>query len=395
MLTRGQWLMAGVLAAAAAGTLILLNRTLFPSVDSQREKGAMKRAIEMGNRSEVERIAANWRARGHGDEATIALANLALFEGNPAEALGILTPRKFDGEARSEAAVVAGDALLVLKRVGEAFQAYQSALTVSPDNSRARLGLAACFLELGSLEQAAAQAREASTQDDSDGRPWHIEASVRHQLREWNEAAEAAEKALARKLPRSSRIELLALLAQWNLENGKVEDARRQIESRALLAPDGARQQALEGWLAEATGNTAKGLSLVREALNSAPSDPEIAQWLAEALTRAGDWGGALEAATKSRELSPDRPSNYHLRAMALDRLGKPVEAREERERQERVTRLLATMTELAAKANADPSDAGIREEMARVSEQLGRPDWARAWRETSRASSLLRSGNP
>lgn len=395
MLSRGQWFVGGTLVALAAGVFILVNRNGFAPWDSQRDQVALQRAIEAGNRPEVERIADNWRARGLGDEAAIALANLALVEGNPAEALGILAPRKVDGEARARAAVVAGDALLVLKRVGEAFQAYQAALSVTPDLGRARLGLAACLLELGSLEQAAAQARDASSQDDSDGRPWHIEASVRHQLREWNEATDAAEKALARKLPRSSRIELLALLAQWNLENGKVEEARRQIESRALLAPGGARQQALEGWVAEASGNTGKGLSLVREAMKSAPADPEIAQWLAEALTRTGDWAGALEAATKAQQLSPDRPSNYHLRAMALDRLGKPEKAREERARQERVTRLLATMTDLAAKANADPSDATIREEMAQVSEQLGRLDWARSWRETSRASSFLRSGNP
>lgn len=392
---RSSWILALSLAGLAAGIIMVVCAGWFRGGDPRREEVLLSEALEAGNRGAVERLAHAWRARGQADEAVIALARLAMVEGNAAEALGLLGGRKMTGQSQARMAVVAGDALLLLRRVGEAFQAYQSALSLSPDMGPAHLGLAACLLELGSLEQASVQALAASARDDTDGRPWHIEATVRHQLGDGNEAAQAAEKALARKLPRSSRIEILALLAQWHLESGRVPEARHMVESRAILAPEGPRQQGLEGWLAEISGNGAKGIPQMREALKAAPSDPEIAQWLAEALARAEDWQGVLEAASLARKLSPDRPTNYHLQAMALDRLGKPAEAVKIRERQEKVTRLLATMTDLAGKADADPANAAIREEMARVSEQLERPDWARAWRETSRASSLLGSPTP
>jgi uncharacterized protein YjlB len=76
-------------------------------------------------------------------------------------------------------------------------------------------------------------------------------------------------------------------------------------------------------------------------------------------------------------------------------RLNRPAEATIQRARQEEVRRLLGVMTQLSSRADADPLNAEVREQLAQTSEQLGRNDWARSWRETSKASLQLRTNPP
>lgn len=383
------------LIAGSSSVFVVVNWSLWRGTSHTTEVARMNVALERGDRAEVVRLAAQWRTRGYPDESRLSLARLALVENSPGEALEQLRGVQGDGPFQAETAMLAGDSLLLLNQVGEAYLAYQHSLAVNPQLFGARLGFAATLMELGSLEPAAEQALEATHLDATDGRPWHILASVQFQMQLWDESAESSKKALERRLPRSSRLELLSMLAQWHLEHGRLAEARTTIENRGALDAGSGRQLALVGWLADLEGKGMTGITALESACQMAPQDADIALWLAEAQMRSGNWSGVLTAASKAQALSPDRPAPYHMKGQALDRLNRPAEAIAQRNEQERVRQLLAVMTKLSARADADPSDAHVREQLAQTSEQLGRADWARSWRATSRASSHLRTHTP
>jgi tetratricopeptide (TPR) repeat protein len=352
-------------------------------------------ALERGDRAEVMRLSERWRVGGYPNESRVALARLALLEQSPREALEHLRGIPGTGPMAAEASMLAGDSLLMLRQAGEAYLAYQHSISLDPRLYGSRLGLSATLMELGSLEPAAGQALEATELDDTDGRAWHVLASVQFQMQLWDESAESARKALERRLPRSSRLELQSMLAQWHLEHGRLEEARTTITNRGALDTGSGRQLALMGWLENLEGKTATGIASLETACRMAPQDADIPIWLADAQMRSGNWAEVLAAASKAQALSPDKPAPYHLMGQALDRLNRPAEATIQRARQEEVRRLLGVMTQLSSRADADPLNAEVREQLAQTSEQLGRNDWARSWRETSKASLQLRTNPP
>jgi tetratricopeptide (TPR) repeat protein len=364
-------------------------------IGHESEVSRMGLALERGDRTAVVRMAEVWRIQGYPDESRLSLARLALQEQSPREAMDQLRGIPASSPWGAEASMLAGDSLLMLHQAGEAYLAYQYSISQNSQLFGSRLGLSATLMELGALEPASVQALEATQLDETDGRSWHVLASVQFQMQLWDESAESARKALERRLPRSSRLELLSMLAQWHLEHGRLDDARATITNRGALDLGSGRQLALMGWLEDLEGKGAAGIATLESACTMAPQDADIPLWLADAFMRAGNWAGVLDAAKKAQALSPDKPAPYHLMGQALDRLNRPAEATTQRARQEEVRRLLGVMTQLSSKADADPSDSQVREQLAQTSEQLGRNDWARSWRETSKASLQLRTNPP
>ncbi|MBX9581026.1 MAG: tetratricopeptide repeat protein, partial [Gemmataceae bacterium] len=82
---------------------------------------------------------------------------------------------------------------------------------------------------------------------------------------------------------------------------------------------------------------------------------------------------------------SHDTPCRYQL-AQALDRLGRPADAAEQRQRLERSQALLKELTELSREAADKPKDGAVRRKLAAVCRGLDRPALAEMWQRAADA---------
>jgi serine/threonine protein kinase/Flp pilus assembly protein TadD len=212
---------------------------------------------------------------------------------------------------------------------------YEEAVRLQPDFPEAHMQLGNALHDKGLLDQAIAKFREALATK----RPFH-EAYIAHN----SLGIALAEKGLLDEGIRQYRAALLLKkdypLAQGNLgvalwAKGQFDDAIAAYTKALELEPKNPAWPNNLAW-ALATHPNAKvrnarrAVALAQQAIQAAPNCGGFWSTLGIARYRAGDPKAAIEALTKSMELSKvDDASNRFFRAMACYQLGRRTEARQ------------------------------------------------------------------
>ncbi|TMQ71833.1 MAG: tetratricopeptide repeat protein, partial [Candidatus Eisenbacteria bacterium] len=160
-------------------------------------------------------------------------------------------------------------------------------------------------------------------------------------------------------------VALLLALALAAAARGETPDSASQYRSEDAL------HRYAAGRLLEDAGQSAEALREYYRALALDPKAVAVARRVSELCARVGDASRSLEFADRGLALAPSDARLLWLKGAALFNLGRAAES----------------LPPLEAAVAADSGDADFTRTLARVAEQLGRPELvAQAWRKTTAA---------
>lgn len=286
-------------------------------------------------------------------------------------------PHHTDHAALARDFVASGRHLLAQQRLPEAFAAFQEAVRLTPDLADGYRGLAAVAYDQGAVIQAVAHLRKVAALDQADGRPHRMIGHICADLDKREEAVTAYRQALERNLTPLAEAEVRVELAEQLLRLGDADAALAMLPSAA----DSVQACAVR---AEATWTTIgadDAITLVESALERLPNEPRLLSLLGRLHVDRGDYGKSLAPLEQALALDQAELTSLQALATAHERLGRADEAARFRQRRADVQAALERLTSLTVDADAQPWNAAVREELARICDSLGKNELATMWR--------------
>jgi tetratricopeptide (TPR) repeat protein len=283
------------------------------------------------------------------------------------------------GELREPVLLYSAQALHAVNRLAEAEMRLRVLVQEQPANSEARRWLGIIYYDLGAYDAALIELRELARLAPEDYRPHRLSGLMYRDFEQNQEAIDSYLAALERSPPaevqQEIREELAATLVserRYDRALATIAEARPTAVLLALAAQcdwsAGRRESALDQLAAARRLDSGDRTALLLEA---------------EIRTAAGDRAAALALLREAVRWHPyDAESHYRL-GLALRDAGLTDEAEQELAAWTRLKELATRLSELNFKALGDPHDIAVREQLAEVCDELGKPELAAMWRQT------------
>jgi tetratricopeptide (TPR) repeat protein len=318
-----------------------------------------------------------------------ALADALIAEGNYARAEEIAKTMK----EPSYRSLVRGSVKLAQGEPAEALKLLEAGLRLWPNNAGARYVAGQAALQLGDLQRALAEYREATRLADNATDAALAMARIYYSLKKYPAAQQFAERHILRRPFTSGDAHVIAIRAAAEQRNWKkaesllknlnaregtrnlvvvehagvmrkqsgVESAIEVVEQSGLDLSDEANAMALTSLTLDliALGRQDEALERVDKALANHPTNPRILDIRGRLLARMGRDEEALAAVAKALEADPDFAPALEVRATYAEQAGRLEEA-------------LADFDKATA---ADPENAEYPYRAARISLRLGKDD--------------------
>lgn len=113
---------------------------------------------------------------------------------------------------------------------------------------------------------------------------------------------------------------------------------------------------------------------------------PDLLRIRAKVLSDEGKWEEAEKVLRRWILVDPEESESRYQLVQVLQRNGKKEAAEEEQKNYEKVMELRVRLNELTKVASLNPDDAEVRDELARVHDQLGGTTMAELWRQAAAA---------
>jgi tetratricopeptide (TPR) repeat protein len=326
-------------------------------------------------------------ASGHPDHARLLRGEMFLARGNPESALAELNQVQADGPLRARAASLIGRALIPLGRLREAYQTLAFAVEEQPDDVEAQRGLAVIAYDLGQLDAAVAHLERVAELDPQDGRPHRLIGLICKDLSRRDRAVDAYREALKRHLAPAVAEEVRAELADVLVRQGQAAEALAVLDPVPADAGDELGVPAVRAEALNGVGRRQDAIQLIDRAVARWPT-PRLYRLRGQYALDAGDTTTALKAAERAVALAPADYEAHYLLAQVYGALGRKGDAARETARVEELRQDFGRLTALSREAMERPWDAGVRLQLADLSDRLGRPKLAEMWRAAAAACS-------
>lgn len=374
-------ILTALVLTAAAGVAWLALRT--PSADFERQFQAGLAALESGDEPTLSAaLDALERAPDYEAHFWLLQGGRFLRRGQHEAALRCLAYTRPAGELREPALRLTGECLYRLGRVAEAESLFRELLAEQPDHAEAHRWLAILSYDLGAMNHALTHLAELARLRKDDYTPHRLAGQIHLDFQRYPEAADAYRRCLERHPPPHVRREALIHLARALIPLREYAEADQVLRE----LPDDPEALALRAEAVWSLGEPQRAEELVAEALRRAPDDRTSLYLRGRMRLAAGDAAGALEPLNR---LLTRRPHDYEARyqlSLAYQRLGRTEEAQRETERMQQDFDRYERMTSLSRRAIEAPRDAEVREELAKLCEELDRPELAQMWRAAAAA---------
>ncbi len=298
-----------------------------------------------------------------------------------------------------------GEAAFQRLEIFEAFQKFEASLEANPSYPEPMIGLARLLFYLGEYDEALEYANSAQPLLGFDPPSMALRGRILVGLGRMAEAEDSYRAILDR---RPNNAEALAGLAELSIAQGRIEEGRQRFEELRRRVPEDRRTLLSLALLTEYRGDIEEAEAFVRRALRSHGLDPvvnalgaefylrrnrperavELArralelsdssrtrETLLRGLLESGDYLAAEEVSMQLLRAADDRLAGWYLRALVLERLGRPEEALAALDRllilspQEELPRIVAEDIAL----NALPAEAPDRGKLAEYRESRAR----------------------
>lgn len=274
-----------------------------------------------------------------------------------------------------------------LNLLPEAVAELAPLVEADPTNAQALRWLGVIYYDLGAYEPARRILTKLTTVDPGDYRPWRLLALMHKDFGQFGEAADFYGRALALNPPPELREEMaieqaeslielrdytkalgtlppiksarvLRLRAQCEFNLGQLPAADRLLQqARQVESPPARELLLLEAEMAIARGDDSQAEQILQEAARTYPHDAEVRY----------RWG------------------------LCLRKLGQEEAAEREFAAWEVRKNLATELTQLNLAAVGNPWDADLRDRLAELCEQTGKPELALMWRKAAAACRAVR----
>lgn len=350
-------------------------------------------ALTEGRLSEVSvRIG---RLRQHPEFAEhirVLRAGVLVRTGNPNGGLEILSKISANDQLQERKLLLTCEALYQLKRFADAAVIARQILELPRHGSQAHRWLGAIYYDLGSMNQAEVHLRKLAALEPQDYSPFHLLGQVHNDFERFSEAIEDYRQALKRNPPIEIVAKLRLGLATAQAKSNDFHAALATLESVRL--ENDIEAQAL---LAECLWSVGRKVDAQRllEQIQAIDADNTDVLWLEARLAlEEGQTAQAISVLLKIVANDPFHDVALMELAASYRRLGNSAEADRYLARRQVARQLFEKMVNLNTRAIQEPLNADVREELADVCENLGKPDLAAAWRDAAKALRPVRSRN-
>lgn len=385
-----RWAAAPVALAAvavAAGGLVWWQR----EAPEERYRRGLE-ALRRRDLAEVSSAVAALRDEpGYERHRHLLRAGHRLRTGDPRGALEALTFVPATGELREPAHVLKGEALYQLGRLADAEQVFLRLDKLHPDHPQACRWLAAIYYDLGAMHHAIDRLEQLARLEPDDFSPHRMLAMIHSDFERYPQAIDHYREALRRSPPESDRGAMVRGLAKALIRERRYDEALAALE-HAEPGPEVLAMRAESRWN---LGDRDGARRSWEEAKKLGPGDRSVL--LVGARMRL-DTGEPEEAAPLLEQLLGQDPHDAEARyqlAMAYRQLGRTADSRRELERKEASQELRDRLTRLNLQAMDEPRNAEIRDELARVCDELGKPELAAMWRKAAENCRRYQSVSP
>jgi Flp pilus assembly protein TadD len=275
---------------------------------------------------------------------------------------------------------------LLLKRLGEAEQAFRFVLSEQPDHTDAHRCLAAIYYDQGAWLAAVQHLREVARLDPEDGRPFRFMGLIYKDLDQPNLAVPSYRDALKRRLTDVVGEEVQDELAECLVLQAHYAEALEILEQRSPLGTALPKLTALRAECLWGLGRATEAEPLLDQALQEHPRSPELLRVRAKTLLAVGKSAAAATLLERVLEIDPNDFKSRHQLAQAYEGLGRRAEAAEQRQRVKQTQDQLQELTRLTQEAKDKPWDAPLRRRLADLCHRLNRPDLAAMWQRAAAA---------
>jgi predicted Zn-dependent protease len=325
---------------------------------------------------------------GAEDHSRLLAAEIELQKVHPQLALDQVSFLKEQSPLRTEGLVIAARSYLMLGRRRIALELLQTVLDRQPDHIDAHRWLATIFYDQGDYSRTVPHLQEVARLDSRDAAPHRLIGQIYRDLEEPDEAVAAYQESLRRLRAYRQHHphpidedEVRAELASCLLKQFRDADVIAVL--KGVDTPEAIVYRA-EAMIALAQESEAD--SMLDDALARFPGDGGLMRLRGERYRMVGQ---PAKAADLLEQVIAKDPRDFRSRsqlAQAYEELGRSADAVEQRSKALEAQKLVAEIHDRNKEAMNNPWDPIPRYRLAELSEQMGRKELAKMWREAAEA---------
>lgn len=313
-------------------------------------------------------------------ERHLLLGIYHLKTGSPAAALKEFQRFEPVGAVREPALLYAGEALYRLDRIVEADSMFAILASERPGHSDAHRWLAGIAHDLGDIPRSLEELKLLMRLEPDDYRPHVLQGQIQVDLELYRDAVDAYSRAVELHPPESVLLEILPELARSQIHIREYVSARETL-SRVPLS---ARVLALDAECRLNLRDESGARLQLEEALRRDPKLSYALRLLGRLELDAGHPGAALDPLHKVVELERSDHESWHQLSQALRLTGKVSEANEVAKQAARIVEVNHQLATLLRESFDLPNDPEIRDRMANLCDELGKPALSAMWRKAA-----------
>lgn len=240
-------------------------------------------------------------------------------KGEADKVLAQCDPAKAPADAKVRVLLARGDALVVLRRPVEAKEAYQQVTALQPANLDALLGLVTVAAQTEGMPAARALLEGAGKDVQQWPRYWLALGEVSGETGEYAAAEKAFNTAVTKAQAQGAsleRLQGLAGVADAQLRQSKLAEAKATGESLARAAPDNLGIKLLRGRIAAATGDFEAARTLLEDVLSKQPGNADARTVLGMVNLQQGNLG---QAEMNFANVVANNPSNVRAQRLLAE----------------------------------------------------------------------------
>ncbi len=284
------------------------------------------------------------------------------------------------GAVREPALLYTGEALYRLDRILEAEFMFGMLVAEHPEHADAHRWLAGIAHDLGDMNRAMDELKILIRLEPTDYRPHVLQGQMQVDLEEFRGAVEAYSRAEGLHPPVNVLAEILPEMARSQIQIREYAAARETL----ARAPRSAIVSALDAECRLNLGDEPGARLQLKDALDRDPKQTYALRLLGRLELDAGHPDAALESLQKVVELDQSDYECRHQLAQALRLTGKISEANDAAQQAARIIEINQHLSKLLRESITAPQDAEIREQMATLCDELGKPALAAMWRKAA-----------